>query len=186
MEPMAADQSPYAPPKAMVAVAEVTPDAYFAVGAVKFSLMSLTTFGLYTVYWFYQNWMIIRDREHSDISPFWRAFFSPLWTFSMGTRLAEQAKAQNVPITLPVATLGILYLLFGAVARLPSPFWLLAFFAFIPILPFEFAVRRLDGNGSLAKPIYGHYSGWNIAWLVVGSLLLVLTVIGSFIPEGAA
>jgi len=56
----------------------------------------------------------------------------------------------------------------------------------MPLLPFDRAARRLNGNGELAAPTHGRYSGWNIAWLIFGSLLLVLAVIASFLPESSA
>jgi hypothetical protein len=159
--------------------------AYFTVGAVKFSLMSLTTFGVYELYWFYRNWRIIRDRDQSQISPFWRAFFAPLWTFSMGSHFTEEAKDKNLSLTLPVVALGVTYLLMSALWRLPDPYWLVSFLTFIPLLPFDFAARRLNGEGQLADPTFGRFSSWNIAWLIVGSILLVLGIVGTFIPESA-
>lgn len=162
--------------------------AYFTVGIVKFSLMSLTTFGIYGPYWFYRNWRVIRDRDASQlpISPFWRAFFAPVWTFSMGSRLKEEAKDRNISLTLPVIALGVIYLVLNVLWRLPDPYSLVSLLAFVPLLPFEFAARRLNGGGQLADPTFGRFSGWNIAWLVIGSVLLVLGIVGAFTPEVAA
>jgi len=182
---MTEHHNPYAPPTSKVADPVVTTGAYFTVGALKLSLMALTTFGLYELYWFYRNWKIIRQRDQSPISPFWRAFFAPLWTFSLGMRFKAHAKERNISIGLPVAAIGILYLLLSALWRLPQPYWLISLFSFIPIVPFDRAARRLNGNGSLAEPTHGRYSAWIIAWLVVGTVLLMLAVIGSFIPDGA-
>ena len=160
--------------------------AYFTVGAVKFSLMSLTTLGLYELYWLYRNWQTIRDRHGSNISPFWRAFFAPLWTFSMGSRLKDEADDRNIPVTLPVIALGVAYFLLSATWRLPGAYWLLGLLTFVPLLPFELAVRRLDGDGELAAPRFGRFTRWNIAWLIIGSILLVLAIVGSFIPDDVA
>jgi hypothetical protein len=160
--------------------------AYFTVGAVKFVLMSLTTFGFYQLYWFYRNWQIIRDHERSQISPFWRAFFAPYWTFSLGARFTKEAKSQNISLGLPVIALGVLYLLLHALWRLPDPYWLLSLLGFVPLVPFDFAARRLNGGGDLAAPAFARFSRWNITWLILGSLLLVLGTIGMFIPEDAA
>jgi hypothetical protein len=160
--------------------------AHFTVGAVKFSLMSLTTFGIYGLYWFYRNWRIIRDRDQSQISPFWRAFFAPIWTFSMGSRFAQEAKGQNFSLGLPVIALGVIYLLLNALWRLPDPYGLVTLLTFIPLLPFDFAARRLNGGGQLAEPAFARFSGWNIAWLIIGFLLLMLVIIGALIPAGAA
>jgi hypothetical protein len=147
--------------------------------------MSLTTFGIYELYWFYRNWRVVRDHERLTISPFWRAFFAPFWTFSLGKHFEAEAKARGIVLTLPVVALGVSYLVLTALWRLPDPFWLLSTLSFIPMLPFEFAARRLNGNGDLAIPTFGRYSGWNIAWLIVGSILLILSVIGTFLGDGA-
>lgn len=152
--------------------------AYFTVGAVKLSLMSLTTGGLYELYWFYRNWQVIKPRYQAKISPFWRAFFAPLWAFSMGSRFKEEAKTRNIPLRFPVTALGVSYLLLNMTWRLPGAYWCISLFTFLPILPFEFAARRLDGGGPLAAPTFGRFSGWNIAWLAIGSLLLGLMAVG--------
>ena len=159
------------------------PQPYFTVGAVKFSLMSATTFGLYELYWLYKNWQVIRDHEQSRISPFWRTFFAPLWTFAMGRHFTAEANAQHVSLTLSVVPLGVLYLVLSALWAVPDPYALISLFAFVPLLPFDRAARLLDGNGQLAEPTHGRYSRLNIAWLIVGSLLLVLVIIGSFMSE---
>jgi len=163
-----------------------TRQSYFTVGAVKLSLMSITTGGIYELYWFYRNWLIIRDCGHDAISPFWRAFFAPLWTFSMGSRLKQEGFERNVPLTLPAPALGVIYLLLNMAWRLPGAFWFVSLLTFVPILPFEFAARRLNGGGLLSVPTFGRFSGWNIAWLAIGSILLGLVVVGQLasIPSG--
>jgi hypothetical protein len=70
--------------------------------------------------------------------------------------------------------------------RLPDKYALGVLLSFMPLLPFDRAARRLNGNGQLAAPARGGYSRWNIAGLIFGSLLLVLAVIGSFLPESPA
>ena len=182
---MTGDRPTPAPPSAPVAGRETPREAYFTVGALKLALMSLTTFGLYELYWFYQNWRVARDREQSSISPFWRAVFTPLWTFDMGDRFVEQAKAERISIKLPTVVLGILYIALRLPLLLPEPYKLARLVAVVAILPFDYAARRLDGEGRLAAPTYGRYSGWNVAWLIVGSLLLLLAIIGAFLPQDA-
>lgn len=152
--------------------------AYFTVGTVKLSLMSITTGGIYEIYWFYRNWRVIRDRSRDAISPFWRALFGPLWIFSLGSRLKQEGQERNVPLALPVSALGVIYLLLNMAWRLPGAFWFVSLLTFVPILPFEFAARRLNGAGPLSVPTFGRFSGWNIAWLAVGSVLWGLVVLG--------
>ncbi len=51
---------------------------FFPVSITKLIILSICTIGIYEVYWFYKNWEIIKQREYSKISPFWRAIFSAI------------------------------------------------------------------------------------------------------------
>jgi hypothetical protein len=159
---------------------------YFAVGPLKFCLMSVTTLGIYELYWFYQNWKIVREVEQVDISPFWRAFFAPFWTFSLGDRFAAHANVAAAPIVLPMPWLGVAYLLLSLSVNLPDPWWLFSMLSFVPILPFDAAARRLNGKGRLAEPTHGVFSTLNIIWLGIGAILLILVLIGAFLPPEAS
>jgi hypothetical protein len=56
---------------------EISPEVLFLPASpLKLVVMSLCTFGLYELYWFYMNWNLLKQRHNSDISPFWRAFFA--------------------------------------------------------------------------------------------------------------
>lgn len=180
---MTDDRSPYAPPRAELASPDAR-DAYFTVGALKFSLLSLTTLGIYPLYWFYQNWKIVRERENASLSPFWRTFFTPIWIFSLGSHFRACAAAEDFSLALPVTLLGISYIVLNAVLRLPDPYWLISLLSFVPIIPFDTAARRINGSGSLAPPTHGTFSGWNIVCMIVGTLVLLLALVGVFFaPE---
>lgn len=50
----------------------------------KLVVLSLITFGLYEIVWFYKYWKTIKDSNGEKISPFWRALFagfSGFWLF---------------------------------------------------------------------------------------------------------
>jgi hypothetical protein len=55
---------------------------FFPVSPLKLVVMSTVTFGIYELYWFYQNWKLVKHRTRRDIMPFWRAFLRvPLLLF---------------------------------------------------------------------------------------------------------
>lgn len=148
--------------------------AFYSTGPFKFMLLSIGTFGLFQLYWFYRNWRAIKQRDGSDIRPLWRAFFTPLWTFSFGAWLNDAARAQRIgTLNLPTIPLGLLYLLSNAVAALPSASFILTFAAGVvavcAILPFDFAVRRYEGGGSLGAASHPRLA----LWQMLGSLLAV-------------
>ena len=82
------NESIYATPEADVTAPATDEPRYYVVSPTKFMLLSVLTLTLYFVYWFYRNWKLIAQRDPSSIMPFWRAFFSPIWTFALGAAIA--------------------------------------------------------------------------------------------------
>lgn len=56
-----------------------------------FIVLSLTTLGLYRIYWFYRNWHQIRNRGVWDITPVWRALFSIFFAHRLLGRINARA-----------------------------------------------------------------------------------------------
>ena len=56
---------------------------FFPVATHKFLILSICSFSIYELYWCYKNWQRIQDATGESIDPFWRAFFAPLWVFSL-------------------------------------------------------------------------------------------------------
>jgi hypothetical protein len=70
---------------------------YAPVGRGKFFWMSLLTLSIYDVYWLYRNWQRLRDRTGEKLSPFWRAFLSPIWAFSLFAEIPQSHINKNQP-----------------------------------------------------------------------------------------
>lgn len=49
---------------------------YYVVSPAKFSILHLSTFGLYQVYWFYKNWQKYKIYNNTDIWPIPRGLFN--------------------------------------------------------------------------------------------------------------
>ncbi len=60
---------------------------YFATPPIKFVALSLCAFGMYEIYWSYKSWRFAKSRDGTEIMPFWRAVFYPLWHYSLLTEL---------------------------------------------------------------------------------------------------
>ncbi len=61
--------------------------AYFPVSLPKFIAMWIFTFGLYSFYWFYRNWLYVKLRDQSSIMPAARSMFFYLWHYPLYTDL---------------------------------------------------------------------------------------------------
>lgn len=157
---------------------------FFAVSLTKFVVMSICTFGIYELYWFYRNWLLIKERESLDIKPFWRAFFAYFYCVQCFTRIRSYAVRLELPISFSSA--GLLatgWMVITLTWKLPDPYWLLTFLSFIPMLPVQALANCINQREAPTHFQNSRFTGWNIAMVIVGGLLVILAVIGTFLPE---
>jgi hypothetical protein len=151
----------------------------FAVSTSKFVVMSLCTLGFYQLYWAYKHWDAQRRREQEDLSPFWRAFFAPLWCFSLLPRLQRITAEYGAPATWSGSGLALAYFLLSLAWRLPDPWWLVSVLSFLPLLVVQRSINNLNAVVVPNAPRNDSYSGLNIVIIVIGGLLLLLAILGT-------
>ena len=61
----------------------------------KFIFLSILSGGFYEIIWCYRNWEFIKEKEKLDIFPFWRAFFSIFFIYSLFKKILEYAKKED-------------------------------------------------------------------------------------------
>ncbi len=52
---------------------------FYSTSTIKLVLMLIGSFGLYSIFWFYRNWILIRERTEKRLHPAWRALLSVIW-----------------------------------------------------------------------------------------------------------
>ena len=155
----------------------------FGVALPKFVVMSLCTFGVYQAYWAYKHWAAYRRREQEDLSPFWRAVFTPLFAFSLLPRMQQLTGTYGVPATWSGSALAVGYFLMNISWRLPDPLWLVALFSFLPLLVVQQSINKLNAAVAPDAPRNDSYSGLNVVMIVVGGLVLLLAILGTLFPD---
>ena len=138
---------------------------YYPVHPAKFIFLSLITFDLYILYWCYKCWKYIKVQESTRIMPFWRAFFVPLWTFALATRILGPDK------NWLSAFLFIGFFVTQAIWRADDPVSYLSMFAFVFYLPLVKQVNRLNAD---AMPVTYTRFRWQHILVSVGFLPLFL------------
>jgi len=157
----------------------------FAVSTSKFVVISLCSLGFYQLYWAYKHWDAQRRRDQEDLSPFWRAFFAPLWGFSLLPRLQRITAVYGAPATWSGSALALAYFLLGIAWRLPDPWWLVSILSFLPLLVVQRSINRLNALVAPDAPRNDSYSGLNVVLIVIGGLVLLLAILGTlFSPTG--
>lgn len=156
---------------------------YFTTTTFKLTVMSICTLGFYELYWFYKNWVLIKERTGQNIMPFWRALFAPLWAYSCFKHIKGSANENGIPESLPIGLLATVYFLLQALWRLPDPYWLVSFFSFTMLIPANSVALKINRHLVPGFNNNESFSGWNWAAAVIGGLLVISGAIGSFLPE---
>lgn len=160
----------------------ITPP-FFSTSQTKLAIMSLCTFGLYELFWFYRNWQLIKARNGSNIMPFWRAVFAPLWAYSCFKEIQSSAKSNLVPETMSIIGLALAYFVIISLWRLPDPFYIISSLSFIAMLPANAVASEVNTKVMPGFVNNSEFSAWNWLAIIIGGLILVLGTIGSFMPD---
>jgi hypothetical protein len=155
------------------------PPRYEPIEAGKFIALNLATFSIYGLVWLYRDWRYIKERDQSNIWPFFRGVvFGPLWYFMLLKDLREH---ENASVS---AVWAFGYLVLGvATARLPDPYWLLGLLSFIMLLPPVSAINGINRRSGLPSRPSGHWRGRSIAMTAVGAPIVALSVLAAFGPS---
>jgi hypothetical protein len=156
---------------------------FFGVSPLKLVLMSTVTFGIYELYWFYKNWKLIKQRTESNIMPFWRAFFLVFFCYSCFREVKDVAASRGVSFPSSPGMLAAGWIILTILWQLPDPYWFVCFLAPLMLVPVQNAINRLNAVIAPDHSPNSRFSAWNIVGLVVGGILFVFTIIGTFLPQ---
>ena len=142
-------------PDAAPAVARPEDVPFFLVGVPKFIVMTLLTFGVYQLYWWYRHWARLRAHGGEDVWPWLRTIFANLFAYYFFDRVNEEADRQGTPTLVSPLLLAAAYFVALTCGYLGAPEWvpflapvaLLAYVqSVINALPAARALPRSDRN----------------------------------------
>ena len=166
----------------MPAAASESRRLFFDVGVRKLVVMSVATFGVYEVYWFYRNWAVARSRG-MNVSPLVRAIFAPLFAWSLFKEIESAAATAQLSIPRRAGALALLFFVLELPWRLPPPLWLLGFASVIPLALVQRSVSQIHAALGLDSSVNDRLTKSNVMIVVVGSIVLALAVLGSIMPD---
>ncbi len=158
---------------------------YFSVSTTKLLVMTLCTFGLYELYWFYKNWSLIKKRDSLTIRPFWRAAFAVFFCHGCFKDVRDGAEKRGLPNNFNADGMAAGWILTTILWRLPDPYWLVTHCAVLFLLPVQAAANEINRKDFPDHEINSRFTAMNIFGVVVGGLLLILGVVGTFMPDAA-
>lgn len=154
---------------------------FFDVSPLKLIVLSVVTFGFYEIYWFYRNWQVIKERGE-DVRPLARAIFSIFFVHALFKRIRETARSTSTDVSAG-GGLAAMYIILQLCVRLPGAFWLIAFASAVPLAIAQSGVANIHRSLGLDPSVNNRFTWLNITGVVIGGMLFILAVIGSFLPE---
>jgi hypothetical protein len=137
---------------------------YFSVSKPKLVVLSLVTFGLYEIYWFYKNWKLVKIRTGRNIRPFWRAVFSVFFCHSLFKFIQDSAISHDCQSSISPGLLTCVYIALTASWRLPDPFGFVSLLTFLPLLPVQGAINEINEKTAITIQPDSAYSLSNVSW----------------------
>ena len=158
---------------------------YYRVGTSKLAWLSLCTFGIYGLYWSYRQWSAERAVSPTSFSPGFRAVFGVLTAHDLFTRIRSALIADGDDPSFSPGLLALAYFALAMAWRLPEPYSLIGLLWFVPVVPVQQAInanaRRHDPDVDLNED----WEWWAFLLAAIGAVLLLLALIGSFMPPTA-
>jgi hypothetical protein len=156
---------------------------YFPVSITKFLVMHFCTLGGYQFYWFYENWNIVRERQRTAISPFWRTFFAFIFCYPLFEAIRDSAASLNMPRLASPHVMATAWVLFSMLWILPDPYWLASFLSIGLLVPIQQMANGINQSLAPNADRNDRFTAWNKVAIVIGGPLFIIGVIAAFLPR---
>ncbi|MBA6348401.1 DUF3857 domain-containing protein [Colwellia sp. BRX8-9] len=155
---------------------------FFPVALVKFITLSFFTFGLYSTYWMYRNWQVIKQKQQSDIMPIVRGFFSIIWFYPLFLALKndsiERFDKNKVMLPFIAVIFALVYLILSLVGNYTEQKVLNVLIMLLPLLfiPFVKYINSINDRNSEAIQYNSRWNVHSIVAIILCLPLLSLTI----------
>ena len=187
------NESIYSPPEADVSAPENGNGEYYVVAPGKFLLLTILTFGIYLVYWFYRHWKSIKLRDQTSIWPIPRGLFYIFFTHSLFSDFDEKLKRDGLDYPwnpMMAATLVVFVTLLSNVTSqlasrglIPVEYDFISF-VLTPILAWLVLPAQRAANVASGDPGgtgNSKLTGANWAWMIIGGLFWIMSLLGVYL-----
>ena len=146
--------------------------------------MCVVTFGVYEIYWFYQQWRHVQ-RRGERVHPALRTLFAGLFCYALFRRVSEDATQRGIARAPSAIGCAVAFIALAITVRLPDPWSTLSLLQLLPLALVQraasaaalAAVPGADPNTRLT-PI-------NWVGIAFGVMILLLTALAATLPPPA-
>src|SRR5688572_22866085 len=105
---------------------------WFRVGTAKLLLMCVVTFGVYEIYWFYQQWRHVQ-RRGERVHPALRTLFAGLFCYALFRRVSQDATQRGISHAPSAVLCAVAFIGLAITVRLPDPWSTLSLLQLLPL-----------------------------------------------------
>jgi antitoxin component YwqK of YwqJK toxin-antitoxin module len=146
----------------------------------KFIIFSICSFGLYTIWWQYKCWRFFNEKDDLDIWPVPRAIFPIFFLYNLLQRINKFSESKGLEKINQPFLIYITYCICVYSERLPYPFFLINFLAFLSLIQVVkvFNLALLSGRYEYTET--KQYSVQQISLILIGLVLWCFVMFGVF------
>jgi hypothetical protein len=152
---------------------------WFSVSPLKLVVMCTVTLQFYSVYWFYKQWKLVRDREHSSILPAMRAIFPIFFIWSLGTKVRD-AEVGPGP-RLNAGGMAAAWIVCSLMWKAPGAMWWIAMAAPLFLIPLQNAMNATNRAITPGHPENDRFTWVNWIGIVLGAGFVGMALLGTYI-----
>ena len=150
---------------------------FYSVPVSKYIVLSIFSFGLYDIFLFAKNFILIKEQEKSKIWPIARAIFGILFFSELSRKVLKSAKANGYDGLYDPTVLAIFYFILALVSRKATGvIWIVGFLTILCIYPMIKALNY--NNEKMGAPLNKEYKAGEIITIVLGSIWWFFIIIG--------
>lgn len=162
-----------------------TPPYPYVISTAKLIVLSIATFGLYEIYWFYKHWKSLRADRNLKVTPWARALFATIMSYSLFKNVSNAVKDVDKNKGLEAGGLAVAYFILVILWKLPEPYWWLSMLSFLPLIPVQNTLNYYWEKKFGNNLVRSKFGTWNYIWTIIGSILLILALYGTFSTDGS-
>ncbi len=188
------DNNIYTSPQAELNIesSNTTDYLFFPTSQLKLLMLFIATFGLYSVYWFYKNWKLQKQRHHENISPVLRAIFYIFFTHKLFYRIENQSIKQSITIKWSASFLATLFVSLIIISNFSDTISgrneevsVMDYISLLILFVVAYILYKVQNvinhiNGDIQGKINSTFSLYNIIFLILGSIVWFLVIVGLF------
>lgn len=155
-----------------------------------FVLLSILTFGLYDVYWYYKNWKYLKSYKGLEFSPVWRTvgLFIPIYNlillYNFHKDYRDLVEEEGISRAIYPGRIILVIMASFVLVRLPDPYWMLSFVSVIPLAMVQSVLNDLWDKVQPDKRRREALRVRQVMLIVIGALIWLLSIYAMLLPEG--